>query len=117
MKEAALNVDAEIIGMVKTNTKGFCKETIDNIIEKWLGGSYLVLRSNNMVPGGIRLITIGYKYDVRKVLYFIIKEDTGMKKSGIPYLSKYPITFSNVSICPFAHLLVMYKFFAYGNVV
>ena len=29
--ESAMEMGAEFIGMVKTNTKGFCKETIDNL--------------------------------------------------------------------------------------
>ena len=33
--EAAMEVGAEFIGMVKTNTKGFCKETIENLIKYW----------------------------------------------------------------------------------
>ena len=33
--EAAMEVGAEFIGMVKKNTKGFCKETIENLIKDW----------------------------------------------------------------------------------
>ena len=56
-----MELSAEFIGMVKTNTKGFCKETIDKLTKDWPGGSYLVLRSKPMVPGGRSLIAIGYK--------------------------------------------------------
>ena len=34
-----------------------------------------------MVPGGILIIVIGYTYNVRKVLYFIVTEDAGIIKS------------------------------------
>ena len=47
--EAAMEFGAELIGMVKTNTKGFCKETIEKLTKYWPGGSYLVLRSKPMV--------------------------------------------------------------------
>ena len=37
--EAAMEVGAELVGMAKTNTKGFCKETIDKLTKYWHGGS------------------------------------------------------------------------------
>ena len=55
--EAAMEV-AELIGVVKTNTKGFCKKIISNITKYWPGGSYLVLRSKPMIPGDRPLIAI-----------------------------------------------------------
>ena len=67
-----MKVGAELISMVKANTKGFCKETIDKLTKNWPGGSYLVLRSNPMVPGDRPLSAIGYKYTAWKVLSFIV---------------------------------------------
>ena len=99
-EEAAMELGAELIGMVKTNTKGFCKDTIEKLTKNWPGGSYLVLRSKPMVPGGRPLIAIGYKYNARKVLSFIFTDNAGITKTGIPYLSKYPDQFTNVSIRP-----------------
>ena len=64
-----------------------------------------------MLPGDRPLIAIGYKYNARKVLYFIVTENSGSTKTGIPYLSKYPDQFTNVVICPVACLLVMSKCF------
>ena len=57
--------------MVTTNTKGFCKDDIDNLTKYWPVGSYLVFRSKPMVPGDNLIIAIGYKYNARKVLSFI----------------------------------------------
>ena len=68
-----------------------------------------MLKSNPLVPGGRPIIVIGYKYDARKVLYFIVKDNTGSTKTGIPYLSKYPDQFNNVAIRPVARHLVMSK--------
>ena len=107
--EAAIEVCTKFIGMVKKNTKGFCKETIENITKDWPGGSYLVLRINPMVPRDKPLISIGCKYNTRKVLSFIDIENTGITKTGIPYLSKYPDQFTNVTICPVACPLIMSK--------
>ena len=57
--ESAMEVGAEFIGMMKKNTKGFCKETIEKLTNDWPGGFYLMLRSKHMVPGDRSLIAIG----------------------------------------------------------
>ena len=57
--ESTMEVGAEFIGMVKTNTKRLCKDTIEELTNNWHGGSYLVLRSKPMVPVDRTLISIG----------------------------------------------------------
>ena len=68
-----------------------------------------MLKSKPMVLGDRPLIAIGYKYNARKVLSFIVTENTGSTKTGIPYLSKYPDQFTNFAIHPVARPLVMSK--------
>ena len=68
-----MSVVADMVGMVKTNTKGFFKDSIYNLTNYLTGGSYLFWGSKPMVPGGRPLISIGYKYNARKVLSFIAK--------------------------------------------
>ena len=114
-EEAAMEVGAQLVCIVKTNTKGFFKENIEKLTNYWSGGSYLVLRSNHMVPRGRLLIAIGYKYNVRKVIYFIVTDNTWITQEGLPYLSKYSDKSNNVSIFPVACPLVMYKFFGSVN--
>ena len=57
-----------------------------------------------MVPGDRPLIAIAYKYNARKVLSFIVIDNSGRTNTGIPCLSKYPDQFTNVAIrsvaCP-----------------
>ena len=101
--EAAMELGAELIGLVMTNTKGFCKEKIEKLKKDWPGGSYLVLSSKPIVPGDRTLIAIGYKYNARKVLYFIVTENAGSTKTGIPY---YLSILTNLLMLPFALLLV-----------
>ena len=62
-----------------------------------------------MVPGDKPLIAFGYKYNGQKVLSFIVTDNSGSTKTGIPYLSKYPDQFTNVAIRPVARTLVMSK--------
>ena len=49
------------LGLDRKSVVGFCKETIEKLTKNWPGGSYLVLRSKPMVPGGRPLIATGYK--------------------------------------------------------
>ena len=102
-----------LIGMVNKNTKVFFKYIIENLTKDWLGGYYLVLRSKYMVPRRRPLISIGYKYNERKVLYVIITENAWSTQAGFPILDQ----FSNVSTCPVACPLAVYKFFDSVNEV
>ena len=76
----------------------------------WPGGSYLVLKSTPIVPGGGPIMKIGYKYNYRKVLFFIATEGSGSAEPGYPYLSCFPGIYSNVDdfpvVCP--HLIGRY---------
>ena len=66
--EAAASIGVDFIGMVKTNTKRFCKAAIEGLTKDWPDRSYIVLSINPMVQGEIPLIAIGYKYNSQKVL-------------------------------------------------
>ena len=58
-----------------------------------------------MVSGGRMLISIGYKYNVRKVLYFIVAEDAGGHK-GSHSIFIYVYTPTIFIMFPFSLLLV-----------
>ena len=62
------------------------------------------------VPGGRLLLDIGYKYNSRMVLGFILTEGSGSTEPGDPYLSRFPDIYSDVSVCPIVipHLLGRY---------
>ena len=42
LAEDMVDFVADMVGMVKTNIKGFCKDIIENTKNYWSGGSYLV---------------------------------------------------------------------------
>ena len=85
-----MEVGAKLICMVKTNTKGLCKENIENLRNDCTGGSYLVSSIKPMVLGGRLIISIVYKYNARKSLYFIVTENAGITYTSLPYLPKSP---------------------------
>ena len=49
--KSAIGFGAYLIGMVKTNTKGLCKDIIEKITKYWPGVYYIMLRSKPMPPG------------------------------------------------------------------
>ena len=83
--------------------------------EDWTGCSYHVLKSNPMVPGDGPIMVIGYKYNSRKVLSFVAREEAGSTKSNIPYLSDYPDQFANVSIHPVVCPQIVSKLYGSSN--
>ena len=108
-EEAVMEVGAKLIGMVKTNTQVFYKETIEKITKDWPVGSYLLSRSKPMIPGDRPIIYISYKYNVQKFLSFIVTDNSGSINTGIPYLSMYPEQFTNVVIRLVSRPLIMSK--------
>ena len=68
-----------------------------------------------MVPMGSPIMSIGYKYNTWKVIYFIATEEAWNTKAGINYLYKYPEPLYNVAIIPVDHPLVMSKLFGFMN--
>ena len=71
-------------GPVKTTQKGSCLATLEKLMKDWSGGSYLVMKSTPIFPGGITLLAIGYKYNYWKVLGFIANEGDGSTEPGDP---------------------------------
>ena len=78
--------------------QGFFLATLEKLMKDWPGGSYLVLEINPRFPGERPLLSIGYKYNSRKVLGFIATEVAGSTEPGDPYLSLFPDIFSYVSV-------------------
>ena len=94
---------AEVVnycGLVKTSHKSFCLAILENLTKDWQGGSYLVMKIDPIVPGSRPLLSIGCKYNSRKVLGFIDIEGGGINEPGDPYVYYFPAIYSNVSVCP-----------------
>ena len=108
--DTASSIGVDLIGVVKNITKGFCKDTIEGLTKDWPGRSYIVLSSKPVVPGERPILAIGYKYNCQKVLSFVDTVGAESTMLDINYLSNYPDQFSNVSIFPVAHTLLMSKF-------
>ena len=84
-----MEVSYKFIGMVKTNNKRFCTDTIEKLTKDWPGDSYLGLSKKPMRPSVRPLLSIGYTYNVWKIISFIVVFNTGGKQAGLCYLAKY----------------------------
>jgi hypothetical protein len=74
--------EKEAIFSVKTVHKLFPKQFIEETLKEEPGGSSIKLKAE---VEGIKLIAIGYKYNKRHTLHFIMSENTGSTASGDPY--------------------------------
>ena len=80
-----------------------------------LVGYYLILKINSTVTRDRVLIATGYKYNCHRVIYFIDTQDADIKKSEIPYLSRFPYQIDHISIIIVAFPLFMSKLFGCVN--
>ncbi len=87
----------EFIGAIKTNNNWYPKAEIEKKKKNWPSGSHLVLKC--ITPGtGVELIALGYKYNTRKVLCFIMTKDAGATANGTnPYIAKFGDGHGNVN--------------------
>ena len=74
----------------ETTQKGFCLATLKNLMKDWPGGSHIVMKITPRVPCGRPIMSIGYKYNYKKVLGFIPTDGAGITKPGDPYFSSFP---------------------------
>ena len=98
-----MEVGSELIGMVKTNTKGFCKDIIEKLTKDWPGGSYLVLRSKHMVPRIGRLLLLATTIMCGR-FYILLLQTTQVAQRLILPINLSILT--NLLVLPFAMLLV-----------
>ena len=70
--ESAMGFGADMIVMVKTNTKGFCKETIENLTKHCPGDSYLMLSidGNCLFFITTKMVIYPYPFLVVIILFF-----------------------------------------------
>ena len=96
-----MEVGAYLFGMVKKNTKLFFREINEKLTKDQPGGSYLMLSSKSVEPSGRELIASRYKFNMWKVLYLVVTDNTGNTQEGLPYFYMYPDQFFYCCRSPF----------------
>lgn len=72
----------EFIGIIKTAHAGYPKAEIEQLMAKWPGGSSIVLETTG--PDNVKLRAVGYKYNSRQALCFVLTENAGGTQNGSP---------------------------------
>ena len=85
----------ELIAAVKTNSGWFPKKDITSKMRDWPSGSHIVYEC--VAPEtNVELVAIGYKYNAKKVLCFVMTKNAGSTIGGKAYKAKFPDQFGNV---------------------
>ena len=72
-----IEVVANLVVMVKTNTKVLCKDIIKKLKKYWTGGSYLVSRSKPMVTRAGHLLILSTSITHRMFYILLLQTTTG----------------------------------------
>ena len=92
------------------------KKFLEETMKDFPGGIWIVLEAEDGATG-IDLVCIGYKYNKKKVLTFILSKGAGSTLEGEPYEARFPDRFGNVCIRHVARPQVVSNYFKYCNVV
>ena len=84
-------------------------------MKDWLGGSYLVLKSTPRVTCDIPLMAIGYKYNYRKILWYISNRGSGSTEPDYPYVSHFRDIYSNIVFRPIVSPKFLGRYFNVCN--
>jgi hypothetical protein len=93
---------------VKTVHKLFPKQFIEKVLKDAPGGTSLKLLTTYK---GVHLIAVGYKYNKKCVLHFIMTENAGSTGPGNPYEMKFADEHRNVCIHKVSRPEVISEFF------
>ena len=63
------------------------------------------------------LVSIGYKFNRKKVLVFVCSIGAGTTGTGEPYLAKFLNSFGNVYVCQVARPAVISRYFDHSDQV
>jgi hypothetical protein len=99
----------QLIACVKTAHAGYPKEWLLSTLTPLPAGSRAVLTST---VNGQDLVAVGYKYNRRKVLFFVTTKGAGVTTNGAPYLQRFPDSHGNLVIREVPRPDVISKYFA-----
>ena len=91
------------------------KKFINDTMHDWPEGSQLVLETSK--SEGIDLLTIGYKYNQKKVLCFLSTKDAGHTEQGVCYEARWKDDNNNTRTRYVPHPEIVSKYFGKSNVI
>ena len=100
---------------VKQIDKYFPKQALYDLMEHAEAGAKAALKLEAGGEFERGIIAVGYKYNQRKVLYFIMTSGAGSLQDGQPYLSKFTDEYGNTVIKEVRRPQVISQYFARAN--
>ena len=100
--------------VVKTNHSHFPKKFLDEEMKGMSGGCWVTLRGK-CGHTGVELVAIGYKYNSKKVLHFVMTLGAGKTSKGDPYHMKFNNVHGNVCHRDVAWPAALSRYFKYSN--
>ena len=83
----------DFIGVIKQSHKLYPKEFLQEKLGPMPAGSRLIMTSNVL---GQDLVSIGYKYNRKKVLFFVATPGAGDIEDGQPYVQRWADEYNNI---------------------
>ena len=108
---AAGGVQQDAFFQLKMNSAGFPKAEIYNELKNSPGGTSIVLKATDPQTN-TKLIAIGYKYNSKKVLYFVGNDGAGSTVAGDAYQMRFADLHGNVSYRSVPRPAVISDFFS-----
>ena len=116
-KQRGTNPDShEVICSIKTGSAYFPKRELEKEMKDYPSGAYLVLETTAPVSN-VKLVAIGYKYNARKVLLFLMTKDAGMTLPGRPYIARFNDEFGNLKSRQVERPDCISTYFAHANAI
>ena len=102
------------IAGVKTGHKLFPKLYLEAMLDPLPGGSKLAM---SMTLDGVDLVAVGYKYNSKKVLFFIMTRGAGSTANGSSYFARFQDQHGNVTGRDVDRPAAISRYFEYSPVV
>ena len=107
--EAVALAGEHAIFIVKTAFSRSPKKWLDKEMKDYPGGTWIVLKGTTKKD--VYLVSLGYKYNSRTVLTFVMTEGAGSTESGTPYQTRFPDVYGNLYLRDVPRPAVLNRFF------
>ena len=102
--------------IIKTAHSRSPKKWLDQTMNDMPGGTWIVLEGTTEELN-CKLVCIGYKYNKKTVLTFVLTRGAGSSEPGDPYEARFPDKYGNLCVRHVARPQVISNYFKYSNKV
>ena len=102
--------------IIKTGHSRSPKAWLEEKMKDFPGGTWITLEATP-VKENVPLICIGYKYNKKKVLTFVMSKGAGKSTDGEPYEARFPDKYGNVCVRLVRRPAILANYFKYSNCV